>query len=263
MSLKDRDLAQSQLTNQRLQKRLGRLSETPGWDHSVIDVLEMGETEGVARAENVDMFNAGDASDLQSKTRQVEYGVLGTPCRISVHLEFEGFPIWLVALDSTLVDKVVIHGSASRQDFLQLGNKNGFSTDLLAASLDNLGRNVVQHSLSPTLSEGSLLLVSGSIAFVKKWTLQSPNPTLVVCTDHIRSKHMHGESSLRWSRFRHETFGGATQFQAMLGTNITEFAPSRTELRRSIRHILDYGLKPKWAKAPLLGRTAATLSLND
>jgi hypothetical protein len=63
---------------------------------------------------------------------------------------------------------------------------------------------------------------------------------------------MHG-STLRWTRLRHDTFGGVTHYQALLGT-----------LRRTIRHIVDYSLKPKWAQPPALGDPPPTmLTLDD
>ena len=49
---------------------------------------------------------------------------------------------------------------------------------------------------------------------------------------------------------RHEVFGGVTHFQSLLGTNIPLFTPDRTPLRRTIRHILDYGIKPAWSLIP-------------
>jgi hypothetical protein len=267
VSLQERDLKQSQLTLQRLHNRLGRPRDAPCGNHEKFDWREigvLGEDETMSfRAESLSTTLPA-SQDPQTRIKQVEHGVLGTPCQISVHLQFEGFPIWLMALDSTLIKELVIHGSSSRSKFLDSMQEQGFSQDLIEAALLNVGLSKILHSGSgDALSPGELLLVSGPISFVKHWTLQTPNPTLVVCNEHVRSKHMHGEKSLRWNRFRHETFGGATQFQAMFGSNIPEFNPCRTELRRTIRHIIDYGLKPKWAPAPLDGKSDSTLSIND
>jgi hypothetical protein len=42
-----------------------------------------------------------------------------------------------------------------------------------------------------------------------------------------------------------------THFQSLLGTNLPQYSPERTPLRRTIKHILDYSIKPAWAKIPL------------
>jgi hypothetical protein len=64
-------------------------------------------------------------------------------------------------------------------------------------------------------------------------------------------------------RLRHDTFGGVTQFQAMLGTNIPIFEPVPATLRRTIQHVLEYSVKPKWAPASTAATTAVTLNLNQ
>jgi hypothetical protein len=56
-------------------------------------------------------------------------------------------------------------------------------------------------------------------------------------------------------------FGGVTNFQSILGTNLPEFEPVRTTLRHTIHHVIDYGIKPSWANP--LGDQNSTLSLED
>jgi hypothetical protein len=62
---------------------------------------------------------------------------------------------------------------------------------------------------------------------------------------------------------QHDTFGGVTHFQAMLGTNIPDFVPVRTTLRRTLRHVLEYAIKPRWAPAPSVDSRALSLGLKD
>jgi hypothetical protein len=261
VSLKERDAQQSQLTLLRLNSRLGRPPEAHCSAQEAFGVTALGDKDGASLVGSVSATQPHE--DSRSRMRQVEHGVLHTPSRIAVQLRFEGFPIWLMALDSTMTNSVAINGSSCREVFLASMQDQGFDRGLFEAALDNVGADKVEYTMSTSLSPGTLLLVSGSIAFVKGWRLEDPNPTLVICTEHVRSKHMHGERSLRWSRFRHETFGGVTQFQAMVGSNIQDFNPCRTELRRTLRHVVDYGLKPKWAPAPSLGKPSSELSLND
>jgi hypothetical protein len=202
-------------------------------------------------------------ADPRTRTRKVEHGVLETPCKILVSLQFDGFPIWILALDSTLVKRVAIHGSSSENEFLGSMADEGFNQGLIESALKNMGPEKVEYTTLALPSSETLLLVSGSITFIKEWTPQVPNPTLVICNEHVRSKHMHGDRSFWWSCFHHETFGGVTHFQTMFGTNISDFEPCRTDLCRTIWHVLDYSLKPKWATVPALGKTPCTLSLND
>jgi hypothetical protein len=61
----------------------------------------------------------------------------------------------------------------------------------------------------------------------------------------------------------HHTFGGVTHFQAMLGTNIPNFVPVRMTLRRTLRHVLEYSIKPRWAPAPSRDTSSTPLRLED
>jgi hypothetical protein len=105
--------------------------------------------------------------------------------------------------------------------------------------------------------------VSGPLEFVRGWNSVSPNPTLVLCDAHIRARNLRCSGTLRWTRLQHETFGGVTHYQALLGTNIPNFEPLRTTLRRTIRHVVDYGIKPAWAPLPMAATLKSTLSLNQ
>jgi hypothetical protein len=89
---------------------------------------------------------------------------------------------------------------------------------------------------------------------------------LVLCDEHIRTtKRLYCPGTLCWMILRHSTFGGATHFQAMLGTNIVPgFAPVQTKLKRMIWHVLEYSIKPKWAPAPSTEQpSTGTLRLDD
>ncbi len=75
---------------------------------------------------------------------------------------------------------------------------------------------------------------------------------LVLCDKDVRSKWKVFKSHLLWSCLRHETLGGVMQFEAVLGTNILDFERMKTNLQRTICHMLDYGIKPQWAPTSLL-----------
>jgi hypothetical protein len=131
------------------------------------------------------------------------------------------------------------------------------------ASLANISPQPIHFALESLPSEEALVLVSGPLEFVRGWNSVSLNPTLVLCDAHIRARNLCCSGTLRWTRLRHETFGGVTHYQALLGTNIPDFEPSRTTLRRTIRHAVDYGIKPAWSPLPTAVTLKSTLSLNQ
>jgi hypothetical protein len=105
-----------------------------------------------------------------------------------------------------------------------------------------------------------LVLVSGSLTYVKALPAEAANLTLVPCNKHLQSKGMFSQLGFRWMWLHKDTSGGVTRFQAMLGTNIPDFKPERTGLQRGICHVLDYGIKPSWS---LKGDNAQSLGLDN
>jgi hypothetical protein len=209
-----------------------------------------------------DGSNPEDEPALQ-QLRQVEQGLLGTPCQVVFYLTFKAFPIWLLTLDSSMLSQVCLMGVATQDELVAKLQEQGVSGNLIRAAIANVGSHKVTYTLSNVLPPEAVSLVSGLLPFVKNWNRRAANPTLVLCDKHVRSKQTKYGNTLRWSRLRHDTFGGVTNFQAMLGANIPGFEPSRTTLRRIIRHVLDYTLKPKWAPPPLLGEPSPHLSVNE
>jgi hypothetical protein len=50
---------------------------------------------------------------------------------------------------------------------------------------------------------------------------------------------------MKWSRLWHQTFGGATNYVALLGTMNLAIQPQRSTLTRTVGHILDHGIWPQ------------------
>ena len=144
-------------------------------------------------------------------------------------LKFERFPIWLLGLDAVMIDRVAIMGSSSCADFKRRLSHLG-RADMADVILDHISRSRIDYISDGTPPKGSILLVSGSLAFTKSWSLQVPNPVLALCDEHVRSRRIVFSGDLRWSQLRHQTFGGETHFHTMLGTNIPDFEPTRTSL---------------------------------
>jgi hypothetical protein len=191
----------------------------------------------------------------------VERGVLQVPKRLDFAVVWEGAPVWLLALDAEIVNELWILGHSTPAAFYEgLPGKANYR-QLIMAALDNIGSNKIRYTSALGPKPGVVLLVSRSFDYVSRWVSNGPNPVLVLCDHHIGGRHVKATTELCWSTLRHQTFGGTTQFQAVLGTNVSEFQPVRTALRRTIPHVLDYGIKPKWAEAP--DSQLLTLSLDD
>jgi hypothetical protein len=193
------------------------------------------------------------------KGRLIERGIMGTPTPLKVWLEFEAFPIWLLALDSNSVSEVCLMGFESQSEFSLRMLAEGQNCALIDAAFSNVGSDKVTFSTAVFPPQDAVYLVSGSRDYVNGWPRKSLHSTLILCEEHVRSKRMVFGGDFQWSRLRHETFGGVTQFQAALGTNIPNFVPMKTSLRRTLRHVVEYGVKPRWTPAPLPHDTNLTL----
>jgi hypothetical protein len=102
------------------------------------------------------------------------------------------------------------------------------------ATLDNVGESKVIFSTGGSSPpKDAVYLVSGSWSFVNNWPQRVLNPMLVLCDENIRSKWKVLKSHLMWSCLLHETIGGVTQFEAVLGTNILDFEWMKTNLQRT------------------------------
>jgi hypothetical protein len=54
-------------------------------------------------------------------------------------------------------------------------------------------------------------------------------------------------SHVSWHRVRHPSLGGVMEFTSLFGLTNLEVEPSSSSLRRSIRHILEFGIRPFYA----------------
>jgi hypothetical protein len=162
--------------------------------------------------------------------RKMEQGMLTTSKRMNFLLKFEAFPIWLLSLDPGMVDRISIMGAKSYKEFQLRMNLLQVSTQFADAMLDNISRSRIDYVGSSIPPGNATLLVSGSLGFIKSWSLQVTNPVLVLWDEHVRCKPVQFPGNLPWSQLRHETFGGVTHFQTILGANIPNFEPSWTSL---------------------------------
>jgi hypothetical protein len=160
-------------------------------------------------------------------------------------IQSESFPTWLLVLDRSFVQALHLVGGSDAKTYLQAMRDQGCDLSLINRVIERIGLGKVFYSNSiwPTpQSPSDVVLISGSLEYVRKHSQLATNPTLVLCEDHIRGKVTKFGGTFRWFHLRQ--FWGSTSFKAFLGTNISTFQPERTELRRTIAHILDHGIRP-------------------
>jgi hypothetical protein len=81
--------------------------------------------------------------------------------------------------------------------------------------------------------------------FLRRTREQWPNHRGLFLLDQPSRSKIKSDASIKWSRLRHQTFGGATSFVALLGTLNLVLQPQRTTLTRTVGHVLDHGIRPK------------------
>jgi hypothetical protein len=200
-------------------------NEAPCSNHEAFDWVAIGLQDGVDLDERGAYIRRAPDEQPLSRLKQVEQGFL--PCPVVFYLMFETFPIWVLALDSIMLSNVCFMGVASQAALLESIRQQGA---LVQVAIANVGENKVTYSISPHVPTEAVLLVSGSLQCVKNWNRTGSNPTLIMCDEHVRNKHTKYGGTLRWTRLRHDTFGGVTHYQAVLGTNIPGFEPVKTTL---------------------------------
>jgi hypothetical protein len=183
--------------------------------------------------------------------RAEEGGWLRLAVPQSFALIFESQPVWLYALEREQVREVTIvdfDGPGSLQRWL--GSKD-IDPRLASRSLRSLGSQRVGYGgPGSTLPSGATVLASGSQDFLREtWRTNKGNPTFLLTDSHWPYKTI-GCKRIPWFRLRHVSFGGTTNYVALLGLPNIHLKPHTTTLRRNIGHILDHGIRPNnWSLA--------------
>jgi hypothetical protein len=189
--------------------------------------------------------------------RHIEEGILMIPEKLYFTLRFEGFPMWILALDRTLVMEVNFLDWAGPRELASAMSAQGHNVSLLNAAIAHIGLSKV-HFGKPS-RESSVLLVSGSRDFLRSYPGDSETPTVLLLAEHYSHKRVIQEGPFKWTRLRHSLFGGSTLFTALVGTNIPGFEPIKTPLRRNLGHVLDHTVRPKPSTEP----SGETLTMAD
>jgi hypothetical protein len=109
-------------------------NEAPGGDHEYFDWVAIGEQDGVELDERGAYVSQTPCTTnkrpYSAWAHHIENGVLDTPCQVLFYLTFDGFPIWLLALDATLMSKVCINEHEHMRRFLRVNARTRFQSGL-------------------------------------------------------------------------------------------------------------------------------------
>jgi hypothetical protein len=217
-----------------------------------------------------------DIDSRGGRPRAVEVGMINLKTTFEYYLSFCGFPLWILGLESDNVKRLVIckctnFNSLVAEVHRECGEK-------LAALAQYLFRRIGVHKLKfqpqgpnrpHSDSVPAVHLISGSMQFLsdRLHSATTGLPTLALLYRHFSSRLHNGVPSgiatpglahVTWSRIRHVAVGGATTFCALLGSVCCECQPKLSILRRDIRSVVDFQVRPLPCKHPDSGSGADT-----
>jgi hypothetical protein len=218
-----------------------------------------------------------DNKEVHLSTRRVEAHTLSIPLSHSFYLLFQRFPIWLLCLELSWTSTVFILGYVSRESLLLRLRVLQIPTGLLERALDRLGvdRVVYLGSLSLPLefAARSILLISGDLHFVDTETQRLSwvaFPVIGTLDHHFYQRFRGGlpqglvstSNNVLWIRIRHEAVGGASTFRgvhAVCNVGKTVHPEGVSLLRRTLSHIVNFGVRPAFLADPNQSPDSLTL----
>ena len=161
-------------------------------------------------------------------------------------LLFENEPWWILALRPQFVKTIsFIQGWATSTDCYNYITRFPHSARLFNKDLISLSSSLRFGVTWDKLDTKSIVLVTGSVSYYNSLAPFITNKKTVFITDtHTPSRRL-PKSTLPLERLRHQVVGGATNFSACISYLHLSAIPNRSALRRSIKHFLDFGLRPR------------------
>ena len=175
--------------------------------------------------------------------RHVEREILQTLPKFSVLLRFKHFPIWILSLDPQFLLNIYLPDFSSWTSF-QRAFTHTFHNPVLLEALLLLTPNKFIFGSLPSPSDPTLHLFSGSVVYLNSiFDSSSLTPTLYLIDEHSNPRQL-PSSSFQLSRISHKAVGGVTTFHTMWGSsNIPNFRPIVTSLRRRLGSIIDHSIR--------------------
>ncbi len=154
-------------------------------------------------------------------------------------------PVWLLAMEKDYCTTIHVVAHSSPGKFLKTMRQKNIDPHLVNIAVARLGLSQFHYLGTDPPPHKAVLLVRGSMDFLRRTREQWPNHRGLFLLDQPSRSKIKSDASIRWSRLRHQTFGGAASFVALLGTLNLVLQPQRTMLTRTVGHVLDHGIWPK------------------
>lgn len=195
------------------------------------------------------------------RERRVEVGRFVKLKAIHVICYHESFPTWLLLLDALESLSITICGVDSMETFEEKCEKTDpCSIQFIRWVIDQIGKDKFRFaSIVDHIKENqSLVLISGSDSFVALWLKShaSSQKAVFVIDKHFGGRIRRGKPpgelanipNAEWLRLQHSSFGGPTNYVALVGAVGLNISPLLSTLRRSIRDIFSSNIKPTSVK---------------
>ena len=217
-------------------------------------------------------FSSVESNDQTApvcEKRILEVEILQKCQPLAVQLIFQDAPIWLFSLDPQQVSKLYLPQYQNEQHLLSVLNTKGINSTLSSRVLRRFGTKVCfwQESVSPL----TIITVSGSLSYITPFLRDQTLPTVVSLDTHYFGKIRQGRPNgvactglghVDWYRIRHTSVGGASKFVALIGVSGLSLTPSMSPLRRTLRHYIDYSIRPmSWV--PVISTPESCLTVDD
>jgi hypothetical protein len=175
--------------------------------------------------------------------RVLEVSLLANFVPMPFALDFEGFPLWLLALERSFCKKLTIMGWLSAGALKASLEATGKQLKLAHRALAHLGLGRVAYQASFDAPAGAITLVSGSPVYLEASARRLAGaPALFLCSSHWKGRRSPSEPALL--RLQHRRFGGPTHFVTLFGSQGLQARPVETQLRRTVGHVFDHGTRP-------------------
>jgi hypothetical protein len=194
-----------------------------------------------------------------SRSRAFEVGFLTSKPQLTYYISFQGFPIWLFAVEANVVASIHMVQFENKGEFTrQIDTSFGvIGVSLVGFLIHRIGEHKFVYGKCHAANDG-LHLISGDIHF-----LNAILPTVnraIGCA--ILDSPFHGQLhqgrpsgdlgwlKMVWHRLRHISVGGATSYCGLLTIFGADFSPKLSALRRCIRSFFDFGTRPSATNPP-------------
>jgi hypothetical protein len=183
--------------------------------------------------------------NVDNSGRRVETSHIQIMRPFKFSLVSENMHVWLLAMEKDYCMLIHVAGHSSPGNLLKAMRENNIDPHLVNIAVARLRLGRVRYLGMEPPPHKMVLFVSGSLDFLKRTQEKWPSHRGLFLLDQPSRSKIKSYVSMKWSRLRHQTFGGATNYMALLGTMNLALQPQCTTLTRTVGHVLDHGIWPQ------------------